>query len=47
MYLQIDGLAFISMVVKEINALVVDAVSSNDSAINIDWKAYIGGDYVD
>jgi hypothetical protein len=41
MYLQLDGLAIISMTLKEINALVVDAVSSNDTAIHIDREAYI------
>lgn len=34
MYLQIDGLAIISMALKEINALVVDALSDNDTAIH-------------
>ena len=40
MYL-FEMLAIISIAVKEINALVVNAVSGNDTAIDIDWEAYI------
>ena len=40
MYL-VETLAIISIAVKEINALVVNAVSGNDTAIDIDWEAYI------
>ena len=40
MYL-VEMLAVISIAVKEINALVVNAVSGNDTAIDIDWEACI------
>ena len=40
MYL-VETLAIISIAVKEINALVVNAVSGNDTAIDIDWEACI------
>jgi hypothetical protein len=41
MYLIVDDLAIISMTAKQINALVVNAISDDNTAIDVDWQAYI------
>jgi hypothetical protein len=41
MYLIVDDLAIISMTAEQINALVVNAISDDNTAIDVDWQAYI------
>jgi hypothetical protein len=40
-YLRADCLAMVSITAEEINTLFIYAVSCNDSAIDMDWKANI------
>ena len=40
-YLRVDELAMISITAEEMNTLLVQTVSGNDSAINIDWEVSI------
>jgi hypothetical protein len=40
-YLRVDCLATVSITAEEINTLFINAVSCNDSAIDMDWKANI------
>ena len=40
-YLRVDELAMISITAEEMNTLLVQTVSGNDSAINIDWEVNI------
>ena len=37
----------VSITAEDINALVVEAVSRNDSAIDLDWEANIQAGYLD
>jgi hypothetical protein len=45
-YLRADELTMILFATEETKALEVNAVSGNDSAIDLDWKASIQGYYL-